>query len=220
VPVTPTIAEQVTELKHGQQGRLPGEVLATFSAEQEALRQSGLPDGIASPGGPMPDAELLDVNGAATTLGAVRGGKAAAVVFYRGGWCPYCNLALRTYQAELVPGLAARGIGLIAVSPQKPDGSLSTKEAAQLTFTVVSDPGSQIAAKLGILTTPTAEVRNVQLSLGLDLTERNADGTVTLPMPTVVIVAADGTIRWIDVHPDYTSRTEVAAILAALDELS
>lgn len=97
-------------------------------------------------------------------------------------------------------------------------GSLSVKEMAQLAFSVLSDPGNQIAGKLGILTAPGAEVRKIQLGAGLDLTERNADGTITLPMPTTVIVAADGTIAWIDVHPDYTSRTEVAQILAALGE--
>jgi peroxiredoxin len=166
----------------------------------------------------MPDAELLDVDGSATSLGAIRNGTTAVVVFYRGGWCPYCNIALRTYQAELLPELQARGVPLIAVSPQQPDGSLSVKEMAQLTFAVLSDPGNQIAGKLGILTAPSAEVRKIQLGSGMDLTERNADGTITLPMPTVVIVAADGTIGWIDVHPDYTSRTEVAQILAALDE--
>jgi hypothetical protein len=61
------------------------------------------------------------------------------VVFYRGAWCPYCNLTLRTYQAELVPALADRGFELIAVSPQKPDGSLSSAESNELTYSVASD---------------------------------------------------------------------------------
>jgi peroxiredoxin len=60
-----------------------------------------------------------------------------------GGWCPYCNIALRTYQAQLVPALAERGIGLVAISPQAPDGSLSTKESKELTFTVLSDPATR-----------------------------------------------------------------------------
>lgn len=216
---SPTIAEQVTELQRGMADMMPAEAAAAFTAEQEELRQGGQPDGIAGPGTPLPDAELLDVTGAATTLGATRDGKTAVVVFYRGEWCPYCNLALRTYQAQLVPELNARGVTLIAVSPQKPDGSLSMQEAAQLTFSVLSDPGNQVAGKLGILTGPSADVREAQLRLGLDLTERNADGTITLPLPTVAIVDAGGVIRWIDVHPDYSSRTEVAQILAALDEL-
>jgi hypothetical protein len=80
----------------------------------------------------------------------------------------------------------------------------------------VSDPGNQIAGHLGILTAPNDEARAAQQELGLDLTAVNADGTPTLPMPTVALVADDGTLRWIDVHPNYTTRSEPAAILAAV----
>ena len=66
------------------------------------------------------------------------------IVFYRGGWCPYCNIALRTYQAQLVRALTDRNTPLVAISPQTPDGSLSTKETKDLTFTVLSDPGCRI----------------------------------------------------------------------------
>jgi len=117
-----------------------------------------------------------------------------------------------------VPALAELGIGLVAISPQAPDGSLSTKESKELTFTVLSDPGNQIAGQLGILTAPSEGTRAAQLQLGLDLTQVNADGTTALPMPTVVIADADGVIRWIDVHPDYTTRTEPGQVLQAVTE--
>src|SRR5215472_3319878 len=68
------------------------------------------------------------------------------------GTCPYCNIALRTYQPQLVPALAERRISRIAISPQTADGSASTRESKELTFTVLSDPGNQIARQLGILT--------------------------------------------------------------------
>lgn len=68
---------------------------------------------------------------------------------------------------------------------------------------MLSDPGNQIARRLGILTAPSDGTRAAQLQLGLDLTQINADGTIGLPMPSVVIADADGVIRWIDVHPDY-----------------
>jgi peroxiredoxin len=168
----------------------------------------------------MPDGQLLDVHGAATSLAQVRAGRPAVVVFYRGAWCPYCNIALRTYQAELAPALADRGYAMIAVSPQKPDGSLSAAQTNQLTYAVVSDPGNQIASALGILTEPSAEASAAQQKLGLDLAEHNADGGLALPMPTTVVVDATGVIRWIDVHPNYTTRSEVPDILAAVDAVS
>ncbi|KKC03969.1 AhpC/TSA family protein [Mycobacterium nebraskense] len=199
--------------------QLPEDVVRTFSAEQEQLRARGIPVGVAAPGDPMPAGQLLDARGVPTTLAESVGGRSAVVVLYRGAWCPYCNLALRAYQEELVPQLAQRDVVLVAISPQKPDGSLSTQEINELSFTVLSDPGNQIAAGLGVLTAPSAGAEEAQRNLGLELPEVNADGTHGLPMPTVAILDRAGTIRWIDVHPDYTTRTEVADIVDALRNL-
>ena len=215
---TATIAQKVADHHRASAGQLPAEVAETFAAEQRDLAAAGEPSGVARPGTRLPDGQLLDVTGQPTTLGAALAAKPAVIVFYRGGWCPYCNIALRTYQAELVPALAARGITLVAISPQTPDGSLSTKEAKELTFTVLSDPGNRLARQLGILTAPSDGVRAAQLQLGLDLTQVNADGTTGLPMPTVVIADAAGVIRWIDAHRDYTTRTEPGQVLQAITE--
>jgi peroxiredoxin len=217
VPATsPTIAEQITALQEGMRSQAPAEILSAFSDEQATLDAAGLPAGIPAVGTPMPDADLLDVAGKPTTLSAIRQGKPAVVVFYRGAWCPYCNLTLHAYQEQLVPALAERGVVLIAISPQKPDGSLTMQEKHDLTYSVVSDPGNRIAAALGVLTAPSEAARATQRQLGLDLTEVNADGTYALPMPTVVLVDADGPIRWLDVRPNYATRTEPAEILAAI----
>ncbi|MCA1845576.1 MAG: AhpC/TSA family protein [Actinobacteria bacterium] len=198
----------------------PAEVLAPFVAEQAGLEAAGLPDGIPAPGTPMPDGKLVDVHGQPTTLEQARGGRPAVVVFYRGAWCPYCNLTLRAYEHQLVPALAANDVALIAVSPQTPDGSLTMQETNELTYTVLSDPGNQIAGQLGILTAATDEARASQTALGIDVAGGNADGTPTVPMPTVVVVDAGGTIRWIDVHPNYGTRTEPAEILEVVTRLT
>jgi peroxiredoxin len=197
--------------------RLPAEVAATFGAEQAALDAAGIPDGVLAPGAPMPDAELLDVDGAPTTLTAARHDGPAVVVLYRGAWCPYCNLTLRAYERQLRPALAERGVSLIAISPQTPDGSLGAVEAGELTYTVLSDPGNQIAKALGVRFIPGEDAGAAQRQLGLDTRVVNADGTGELPMPTVAFVDGTGTLRWIDVHPNYTTRSEPAAILDAID---
>ena len=212
-----TIAEQVAEHHTASAGQLPPDVAAAFAAEQRDLA-AGLASATAGPGDRMPDANLLDVAGQPTSLAEALDSRPGVIVFYRGGWCPYCNIALRTYQAQLVPALADRGIPLIAISPQTPDGSLSTKETKELTFTVLSDPGNQIAGQLGLLTAPSDGARTAQLQLGLDLTKVNADGTTALPVPTVILVDASGVIRWIDVHRDYTTRTEPDQVLQAITQ--
>jgi len=177
------------------------------------------PSSSAKPGDVLPDAELIDAHGVSVTLDAARGGRPAVIVLYRGTWCPYRNLALRTYQQDLLPALEERGVALIANSPQKPDGSLSMQEKNELTFTVLSDPGNQVAAALGVLTAPTNDARRRLGSIGTDLGELNGDGTDLIPMPTVAVVDAAGFIRWIDVHPDHTTRTGAVDIISALATL-
>ena len=212
----PTLAEQITGLEAGLAAQAPLELLAPFATEQATLDAAGLPAGIPATGESMPDGKLVDVHGQPTTLEQARAGRAAVVVFYRGAWCPYCNLTLRAYEHQLVPALTTHGVPLIAISPQTSDGSLTMQQTNELTYTVLSDPGNQIAGQLGILTAASDEARASQAALGIDVAAANADGTETVPMPTVVVVDAAGVIRWIDVHPNYGTRTEPARILEAL----
>ena len=206
------IAEQVTALHTGRPSN------NVWAREQAALSRNAVTPALPR-GADFPDGELLSPTGESTTLAATLNGSAGVVVFYRGVWCPYCNLALATYRSHLSGPLAQRGIVLVALSPQLPDGSLTMQQKHDLDFAVLSDPGNQIASALGILTRPSDASRETQLQHGLDLTQVNADGTTTLPMPTVAIVDRDGKLAWIDVHPDYSTRTEPQQILDALDRL-
>ena len=186
-----------------------------FEREQAELAALTPPPTAHLLGTVLADVPLLDVNGSPVRLSAAVD-RPAVFVLYRGAWCPFCNLTLRSYQQDLFPELAARRMALVAISPQRPDGSLSMQEKNKLTFTVLSDPGNQIASALGVLTAPSSEARSAQLELGLDLETVNADRTTALPLPTVLIVDTNRIIRWIDVRPDYSARTTPTDILAAL----
>jgi peroxiredoxin len=212
---TASIAEQVAELR----ARItPTPASEVFRAEQLALAQAGPPPTVLAVGSAFPDGDLTDAEGQATSLKAVVGANPAVVIFYRGAWCPYCNIALRTYREQLAMPLAEHGVAVVAISPQAADGSLTMMEKQSLEFPVLSDPGNQIAGALGILTRPSDAARAVQLERGLDLEALNADGTTTVPMPTVALIDANGVLVWIDVHADYTTRTEPGEVLAAVRE--
>ncbi len=212
-----SIVEQVSSFEALAATQLPADVWATFSALQTALTAAGVPTHVAAPGTPLPDVELIDAHGAATSLHAVTAGRPAVLAFYRGAWCPYCNITLKTYQDQLLAELTERGVALVAISPQRPDGSLSMQQKNELEFPVVSDPGNVLAAQLGILAPPrSADMRAAQEQIGLDLTAVNADATDTLPMPTTVLTDTRNTIRWIDVHPNFATRTEPTDIINAL----
>lgn len=214
-----TIHEQSEQLRAAAAERLPSGVVEVFDRSIHDLLDQGIPADTVHVGDTLASFSLDDATGAPVTLDQLVESGPAVVVFYRGGWCPYCNLALRTYQRELLPELAAYGARLVAISPQSPDQSLSTAEKAELDFTVLSDPGNRVAHSVGIVFQQADDVLEAQRTLGLDLAQVNAEGSTQLPRPTVLIVDSDRTVRFVDVQPDYTARTEVADILVGLTGL-
>jgi peroxiredoxin len=100
-----------------------------------------------------------------------------------------------------------------------PDASLTTQEKADLTYTVLSDTGAELASSLGITFEPSEDGLAAQRKLGVDIRTTRADDGTILPMPTVLIVDRNHVLRFVDIHPDYTGRTEVNDILAALQTL-
>ncbi|MFD6161944.1 peroxiredoxin-like family protein [Nocardia sp. NPDC060256] len=214
-----SIREQSDQLKATAAEHLPADVLAVFDHSVQGFLDQGIPSGAIRAGQRLESFTLDDATGTPVSLDQLASAGTVVLVFYRGGWCPYCNLALRTYQQELLPQLGAFGAQLVAVSPQSPDESLSTTEKAGLEFTVLSDPGSRVAERIGIAFQQADEVLAAQRKLGLDLAEVNAEGSTRLPRPTVLIVDQDRIVRFVDVQPDYTARTEVADVIAALTDM-
>jgi len=216
---TTTIADQVTDFNQGFTAQIGPDFSKVFDDEQSALREAGVPDDAVKPGDTVVEATLLTPQGTEVSLAETVGEGPAVLVFYRGAWCPYCNLTLKTYQAELLPRLRERGVALVAISPQTPEGSEASVTNGSLEFPVLSDPGNVLSGALGIRTEPSADARAVHTQLGFDVADSNADATGDIPFPTVLVVDHDGVVVFADVHTDYTTRTEVDEIVAALDLL-
>lgn len=214
-----TIAAQVDTFNGGFNEQIGPDLAAVFVQEQATLKEAGVPEHAVAVGDTVRDAELVQADGTTTTLAAALGGTPAVLVFYRGAWCPYCNIALQTYQRDLLPTLRDQGVGLVAISPQTPEGSQQAVQNGGLEFTVLSDPANVLIRELGILTEPSGEARQAHTALGFDVADSNADATGDIPFPTVLVVDADRVVRFADVHVDYTTRTEVPTILEAVARL-
>ncbi|MFJ7211596.1 peroxiredoxin-like family protein [Amycolatopsis sp. NPDC098790] len=200
-----TLNNALTGVNDHLRDALPPEIFEVLEADRR--RAAGTK--FAEVGEKIEDFTLPAADGAPTSLGDLVADGPAVLVFYRGQWCPYCNLTLRTYQQELLPELTARNATLVAISPQKPDGPLP-----DLDFPVLSDVGSTVARGLGLSYPVSAPVREAMEQLGTDLEQVN--GTWELVHPAVVVVDQDRALRFVDVHPDFTTRTEPADILKAL----
>lgn len=216
---TQSVAAQVSAFDVGFTETIGPDLSAVFAAEQADLVAAGTPAGAVAEGDALPDATLTTVDGEQVALSSVLAGAPAVVVFYRGAWCPYCNITLKHYEQTLAPELRSKGVGLVAISPQTPDGSAAAVANGELSFTVLSDPANALASELGILTAPSAEALEAHTALGFAVRDSNADDTPGIPFPTVLVVDAAGTVRFADVHVDYTTRTETGEILAAVAAL-
>lgn len=213
-----TLQEQADEIKEASAGQLPPEAAKVFGADQQAMAERGAPDAI-KVGTELSDFTLTDATGNEVSLSSLTGDGPAVLTWYRGAWCPFCNMALHTYQEELVPRLSEFGATMAAITPQTPDASLTTVEKHGLSFPVLTDVGSKVAREVGIAFQPPADVLGAQQALGLDIREGNADSSPEIPMPAVLVVDRERIVRFVDVQADYTRRTEVADIVAALQAL-
>ncbi|WP_291216370.1 peroxiredoxin-like family protein [Hydrogenophaga sp.] len=180
------------------------ELQSTF-AKRTALRK----------GDKAPDFALPDAKGGVVSLSSALVVGPAVVTFYRGGWCPYCNLQLRAYQA-LLPELAPLGVSLLAISPQLPDGSLSTAERESLTFSVLSDKGNAVARQFGLVYPLPQELRDALRSANKALPGINGDDSWELPVPATYVIAQDQRISLAFIDIDYRKRLAPQQLLDAV----
>jgi len=200
-------------------GQVPAEIAAAMTQADLDLSASGILDRALKAGDRAPHFTLPHSTGGVMSLaGAIKNGP-VVLSFYRGGWCPYCNLELRALQKAL-PDFTALGTSLIAVSPQTPDQSLSTAEKNNLAFAVLSDTSSSIAKAYGIAFNLAEELRPIYTKFGQALPDRNGDGSWVLRLPATYVIDRDGIIAFAYVDVDFRNRLEPATITATLAALA
>jgi peroxiredoxin len=211
-----TLQTELDSFRAGWEARVGEQIAGLIGGDIEDLRATGILDRAAKAGDAFPaSANLRDAHGKAFDLRALIAAKPVILTFYRGGWCPYCNLELRAYQS-LLADIHAAGAELVAVSPEIPDHSLTTTGKNDLTFTVLSDVGGELASALGIRFTLSDAVKPFYEKAGHALPDRNGDGAWALPMPATFVLEPGGRIVEAFIEPDYRMRLDPAKALEAL----
>jgi len=210
-----SLNQQLADFKERLGTQAPPEAVARFDAEVERVARSGRAAHSLKTGQQAPDFTLPDATGGQVTLSALLARGPVALVFYRGEWCPYCNLTLRAYQ-RIQPQIQELGATMVAVSPQTPDNSLTTVEKKGLTFSVLSDQGNHVARDYGLVWAFSEGVRPLLTAFGSELPAFNGDDTWEIPFAGVFVIAPDRTITLASVDPNWTKRPEPAAILERL----
>jgi peroxiredoxin len=211
-----TLQAQLNEFQASWRDRVGPDIVALVDQDNAALvAQANRANGA---GSAFPALRLPNHAGGMTDLGALLALGPLVVTFYRGGWCPYCNLELRAYQ-QMLPEITAAGARLVAVSPETPDNTMSTAEKNALAFDVLTDSGGELADALGIRFDLSPAIRALYQKFGHDLPLRNGDGRWSLPMPATYVVEKGGRIAFAHVDPDYRKRLDPKAVLKVLSPL-
>ena len=207
---------------------LSQEIRTTASPERLQANARTLSDLIASrmsasalkQGDVAPEFALPDTHGHVIALRTLLDRGPVVISFYRGGWCPFCNLELRALQ-RVLPEIVQMGASLVAISPQLPDNSLSTEEKNQLTFPVLSDVGNLVAKGFGIVFTLPMAWIHANKAIGRDLMEINGEaGAAQLPMPATFVLDKSGVIRLAFVEEDWSKRLDPDIVVDALRGLA
>lgn len=185
---------------------------------EQAAREleAALPEPGLKVGEPAPDFVLPNAFGTEVRLSDLLAQGSVVLVFYRGAWCPYCNLHLHALH-EALPLIQARGARLVAVTPQRPDKSRGQVEKAGYPFEILSDLDDRVMKTYRLyFQMPTALSALYRECLGLDLAEFNGPGRDGLPVPATYVIDRQGIVRGAFADTDYRKRMEPAAILDAL----
>jgi len=214
-----SLKAELDAFRCGFMGQLPPETRDAMVRADMEFAVSGRVQRALKAGDRAPDLRLPDTRGGYVRLKNLLAAGPVILSFYRGGWCPYCNLELRALQNVLTE-ITRLGATLIAVSPQTPDESLSTQEKNALAFPVLSDAGSETSKSFGIAYDLAEELRPIYTRFGHALPDKNGDDSWVLPIPATYVIDTDGTIALAFVDVDYRNRLEPAEILTALQSLS
>jgi peroxiredoxin len=166
------------------------------------------------PGSTLPQVEVSNVQGESVRLDRLIEGQPAVIVFYRGGWCPFCTIQL-SQLGEIEPELVALGYRVLAISPDRPELLAEGADDTPPSRTLLSDSSAAAARAFGIAFRVDAATVEQYRGYGIDLAAASGHDHHLLPVPAVFVVDAGGVIQFAYVHPDYRYRVPGELILAA-----
>lgn len=214
-----TLAQDLKKQLEQIVAKVPGEALEQMVADTQALAASGLAESSLKAGSKVPDFTLPNAEGSLIRFSDIYKQGSVVLSFYRGEWCPFCNLELKALQTQLST-IKKLGASLVAISPQTSERTLSTVQNNNLGFEVLSDQGNRVAKSFGLVHTLPENLRPIYQSLGIDIPAHNGDETFELPLAATYVVDPQGTIIHAFVNVDYTQRQEPGELINILEKTS
>lgn len=210
------LKETLAEAVKNSATRIPAEIREVMLQANQKIIETGIVDTALKKGNKAPEFSLTNANKQLVTLSERLKAGPVVLLFYRGGWCPYCNMELKAYQDNLET-LKSLGASLIAITPESPDNSLSTREKNELSFDVLSDSNLEVSDKFGLTFTLPEELTKIYGGFGINLPEVNGENAWRLPIPAAYVIGRDGNIILSHVDVNYTVRLDPEDVIAVLE---
>ncbi|MEM6718859.1 MAG: peroxiredoxin-like family protein [Bacteroidota bacterium] len=195
--------------------KIPQEAQATMRQAIDDLVASDMLSKAFKTGDKLPEIRLSNAIGNIVNVHDILKQNKVIIAFYRGNWCPYCNIQLRALQ-QAIPEFEAKEAKLVVIGPEAPDNSLTTKEKHELTFEVLSDIDNKVARSLNLVYQLPEDLQKLYKQFGIDLDTNQGNENQELPIAATYVVAQDGTISYHFLEEDYKLRADPQEILAAL----
>jgi peroxiredoxin len=196
---------------------VPRSVIEIMHRATEELIASGAAKRALKVGDKAPAFTLMDPDGTEVSSTALLQNGPLVVSFYRGVWCPYCNMELQALEAA-APEFRRLGASLVAISPQTAPNSRKSVRQNSLSFPILSDTHNDVAAAFGLRFALPDYLVELYKNLKNDLPNFNGDDSWTLPMPGRFVLGQDSTILYAEVNPDYKHRPEPADMIPAIQQ--
>ncbi|MEV8252734.1 peroxiredoxin-like family protein [Rhodoglobus sp. NPDC076762] len=209
------LTQQLKERADNSAATKSAEDTATLTNSVTEVEKAGIVNNALKVGDSAPDFALADAEGNTVRLSELLEKGPVALAFYRGSWCPYCNIELKALQ-DMLPEFRAAGATLVAISPQTPDESLSLEEKHNLEFPVLSDRNLEAINGFGLLHPVDDRTKAFYEKSGYDLVKSNGATGWQLPLPATYVIAPDRSIRFAFVNADYKLRAEPADVVEAI----
>ncbi len=212
-----SLSSQLKETAENATKRYPAEVLKTFQGGVDQVRSSGIEKSAKQVGDSAADATLKGWDENEVTLSEVWSENPVILMWYRGGWCPYCNLQLRAMQKQL-SAIEGAGAKLIVLTPELPEKAKETAETNDLDMLVLHDRNNELAKKFGIVFDLPESIVPIYRDK-LQLAKFNGNDAMELPLAATYVINTDGKITYAFLDADYKKRAEPTDVVAAVKKL-
>jgi peroxiredoxin len=210
-----TLTEQLSSYSQQSATRIPEPAQKIMKDAIKELENSTIAQRAFKKGQQLPHISLPNASGKTVNIQEELKNNKVVLTFYRGGWCPYCNLELKALQAKQAE-IEAKGAKLIAISPEAPDNSLSTTQKNALTFDILTDANNEVARSLGLVYELPQNLVSLYKQFGINLEQSQGMQSNELPIAATYIINQEGSIDYDFIEEDYKLRAEPAEVVAAL----